>query len=144
MVYKNPNSKSPSKQVIRFPNHIKWEVHMVRTIDDEGFLRLAMTIAKPKERITLELRPSPPASERIERSAEIIEKHIVEETFWYARPEVVRVEEQAVLELLEARTSMPGVEFELSVNNARLKNSQKNYESIVKTQPLWLNLGSYG
>ncbi len=140
MAYKNPNMKSPPWRSLRFPNHMKWEVHMVRTVDPTGELRLAMTIAKPLERLTLELRPIPAASSRIEKSAKIIEQHIVDQTPWYGWPEVVVVEEAALQECLQELGSMPNIEFELSVTPNRLATSQKHYESMVKTQPLWMNL----
>ncbi len=140
MAYKNPNRKSPTRGSIRFPNHLKWEVHMVRSIDRENQLRLALTIAKPKERVTLELRPIPDANSRIEKSAEIIEQHVLEDTPWYAKPEVIVVEEIALLECLEELGTMPDVEFEMSVSRNRFATSQKHYESLVKTQPLWMNL----
>lgn len=117
---------------------------MVRTVDPTGELRLAMTIAKPQERLTLELRPIPSACSRIEKSAQIIEQHIVEKTPWYGWPEVVVVEEVALQECLQELGTMPNIEFEVSVTPSRLATSQKQYESLVKTQLLWMNLQETG
>ena len=80
MRYVNPLKREPTLRSLRFPNKLRWEVHLVRSIDGKGCVHLGLTIAKPRERILLNFSPSSYVENRIRKSIELLTHHLCEET----------------------------------------------------------------
>jgi len=107
----------------KYPENAVWKLGLVRAIDDDDRLVVALAVVTPADRRFVELDPE---AGRPEQVVEIVEQ-LYEEASWWRRPRRLRVVDEAFAEALADSWPLHTLRIERVAKMPALREAGRDY-----------------